>query len=721
MTRPAVRIAIVAACLAAVAASAIAASPTMPTFLARRDYTGLDSYSVQVGDTNGDGIPDLLADSVGEILILFGNGDGTFRPGASQRIAPDGPSFVAADLNGDGKVDVVVPSCGAIYVALGNGDGTFQAPVEYPPGNDGNVCYAVVGDFNGDGIPDIATDGNMGVWLFTGKGDGTFNAGVLAASLPQPYGEAGSIASADFNEDHKLDLAVSLTWGGGVNVPGQGTAILLGNGDGTFQAPIMLSQPKSVLAVAAGKLPNGHAGIVVSNDQNSDIYCFYGNGAGAFSGPHAVNLPGNPGVGGIAIGDVNGDGIPDLVSSGGYIALGTAGGAFKSPIYYPVQDGYGGANQLVLADLRNNGLTDIITNDYFAISVLLSQGKGRYLDGGWTKVAGAGGCGAAADYNGDGKPDLALSTSTGISILLGTGKISPPFTTGTSFTVAGAACVITGDLNGDGIPDLLVAVNGSPNALLSYLGNGDGTFTLKGTMPTPNSGGYVILADFNHDGKLDFATSGNLIGLGNGDGTFQTPAVIVASLPPGCCSNIAAGDINNDGWPDLVLTNGGIGSDNIGCLLLNNQKGGFTQLPWTFGPQLILPVLTDLNGDGNLDLLVQFAGASGVTIYLGNGTGTFTYQTLLGGPINFVQGIELVSDLNGDGIPDIAISGGDTLSIYLGQGGATYALADNIGMGPSPGTLLVENLHGQHASAGRPDIVVPDFTGGVVVLINTTK
>ena len=707
------------ACLGA----AIATSPTMPTFLARRDYTGLNSYWVQVADTNGDGIPDLIADWSGIIEVLFGNGDGTFRPGPSQNlVGASSTTFIATDLNGDGKVDLVLPLGGSIDVALGNGDGTFQNPIAYLPGTDGAVYIAVVGDFNGDGIPDIATAGLMGVWLFTGKGDGTFNPGVLAASLPQAYGNViPGIASADFNGDHKLDLVVTIPWGGGPSVPGRGMAVLMGNGNGTFQAPIMLSQPKSVFALAAGKLPNGHVGIVVTDNGGDSVYVFYGNGAGGFSAPHLVNLPQAFGLGGVAIGDVNGDGIPDLVSPGGYIALGTSSGSFKSPIYYPVQDGYGGANQLVLADLRNNGLTDIITNDYFAISVLLSQGKGRYLDGGWTKVAGAGGCGAAADYNGDGKPDLALSTSTGISILLGTGKISPPFTTGTSFTVAGAACVITGDLNGDGIPDLLVAVNGSPNALLSYLGNGDGTFTLKGTMPTPNSGGYVILADFNHDGKLDFATSGNLIGLGNGDGTFQTPAVIVASLPPGCCSNIAAGDINNDGWPDLVLTNGGIGSDNIGCLLLNNQKGGFTQLPWTFGPQLILPVLTDLNGDGNLDLLVQFAGASGVTIYLGNGTGTFTYQTLLGGPINFVQGIELVSDLNGDGIPDIAISGGDTLSIYLGQGGATYALADNIGMGPSPGTLLVENLHGQHASAGRPDIVVPDFTGGVVVLINTTK
>jgi len=80
-----------------------------------------------------------------------------------------------------------------------------------------------------------------------------------------------------------------------------------------------------------------------------------------------------------------------------------------------------------------------------------------------------------------------------------------------------------------------------------------------------------------------------------------------------------------------------------------------------------------------------------------------------------------VADLNGDGILDVAASGGDTLVIYLGEGDATFAAPFNIGTGPSPGSILVENLHGQSPSAGLPDIVVPDYSGGVEVLINKTK
>jgi len=79
-----------------------------------------------------------------------------------------------------------------------------------------------------------------------------------------------------------------------------------------------------------------------------------------------------------------------------------------------------------------------------------------------------------------------------------------------------------------------------------------------------------------------------------------------------------------------------------------------------------------------------------------------------------------VADINGDGIPDIGMLQGNTLEIYLGQGGATYATPFNIGTGPNPGSILLEGLHGQTATAGIPDIVEPDTSGGVMVLLNLT-
>jgi len=410
---------------------------------------------------------------------------------------------------------------------------------------------------------------------------------------------------------------------------------------------------------------------------------------------------------------VNGDGIPDLVSDYGNIAFGKASGGFTTPLPYPVESAMG-AHNVVLADLRNNGLTDIVIDAQVAVSVLLSEGKGGYEDGLWTKLPGGAACGVTADYNGDGKPDVAVNTPTGVAILLGTGVAATPFTTGATMTLADTGCLLTGDLNGDGIPDLLVT---TPTALVAYLGNGDGTFTESSS--TPVSPGYVVLADFNHDGKLDFATSGGQLALGNGDGTFQSPLPIVSNPPSAGYGNIAVGDINNDGWPDLVCTNSAISSSSL-YVLLNDQQGKFNLVPTTFGGESAQAVLADLNGDGNLDLVISYIQGGGAGVYLGNGQGGFTSQTGLPDPIGFLATL-MVADLNGDGIPDILDLEGDTLQIYLGIGNATYESPFYIGTGPSPASILTANLHGQAATKGLPDIVAPDYSGGVMVLINTTK
>jgi hypothetical protein len=194
----------------------------------------------------------------------------------------------------------------------------------------------------------------------------------------------------------------------------------------------------------------------------------------------------------------------------------------------------------------------------------------------------------------------------------------------------------------------------------------------------------------------------------------------VADPPSGGFSGIAVGDINNDGWPDIVLTSDVFPVDANVTVLLNNQHGGFTQAPANFGGLTVQPILADLNRDGNLDLVLLATAGGGAWVYLGNGTGEFTFQVTLAGPIIDAAGLIMVADVNGDGIPDIGVLAGDTLLVYLGQGGATYASPFGIGTGPSPGSLVTEDLHGQSPKAGIPDIVVPDGSGVVDVLLNLT-
>jgi hypothetical protein len=318
---------------------------------------------VSVADVNGDGKPDLVvangcASSTncanGVIGVLLGNGDGTFQPVMTYDSGGYYPNAVAfADVNGDGNVDLVVANTcgntvpsgycptttdgewnfgGVIGVLLGNGNGTFQPAVTYASGGQDSTSVAVV-DLNADGRPDLVvandcpspivqvTPCGLGAYstisLLLGNGDGTFQTAV-------DYNSGGYfseiVAVADVNGDGKPDLVVASgeeSW----YTPDGAVGVMLGNGDGTFQEVVPYILGSVVNSVAIGDVDgDGKPDLIVSGcqeqwfcgDTTGTLYVLLGNGDGTFQ-PAVTFDSGGQSSYSVVVADVNGDGKPDLV------------------------------------------------------------------------------------------------------------------------------------------------------------------------------------------------------------------------------------------------------------------------------------------------------------------------------------------------------------------------------------------------------------------------
>ena len=302
------------------------------TFRAKVNYpAGGQTQDLAAGDFNGDGRVDLvvsLNDPVFSLSLLTGNGDGTFKApvnfdntGAQE----DSPAVVATDLDNDGRLDVVLAHAIACFVSpcvaartitvmLGFGDGTFQLPFDIDVGT--GMSRIAVSDFNRDGIKDLGIAGdNSQVYTLLGVGNGTFLKQPTITLTPDTLFVDGSdIDVADLNGDTIDDLVVAIA------TNGSRTAILLGNGDGTFQPARILTEPGLRVPqyqVIADFNRDGFQdlALALANGTNGLFEILNGNGDGTFDAPllYAVPPPlSSVGGGTLVTGDFNRDGRPDI-------------------------------------------------------------------------------------------------------------------------------------------------------------------------------------------------------------------------------------------------------------------------------------------------------------------------------------------------------------------------------------------------------------------------
>jgi dienelactone hydrolase len=349
---------------------------------------------------------------------------------ASAVSTPPGPVAVATgDLNADGKLDIILgaPGSGTANVLLGNGDGTFQAPASYTVGTSASSGYAIAtGDFNGDGKLDFAIADSADSYLsvFLGNGDGTFQAAVNYTVGLNPT----AVAVADLNGDGKLDLAVSNQNCSTIIgcIPGT-VSILLGNGDGTFQTHSDFDVGLDPNWVIAGDF-NGDGKLDLAavdgqgNAMTSAASILLGNGDGTFQAPVTYPLNTNAASGSTA--DLNGDGKLDLViaDNNGVVSilLGNGDGTFQPRVDYSVDSLPWGA--VVIEDLNGDGKPDVAVADSGSndVSVLLGNGDGTFQPQLTFPVGSQPQGVAVGDFRQNGRLDLAVSNTADstVSILL---------------------------------------------------------------------------------------------------------------------------------------------------------------------------------------------------------------------------------------------------------------------------------------------------------------
>lgn len=687
-----------------------------------------------ITDMNGDGKPDIVTiASIGssaagqyqtqQFQVFLNDGKGGYTAAAPTALGTGQTTGInwcaAVDLGGNGKSSLVCPqqstTTGAFSLVLypSNGDGTFATPVTIQLAEPTGYPNLLVGDFNGDGKQDVvemqdvpAQNGSepggavsreaLLAQTFLSNGQGGFQAAKSTQiQLPLPNStnfqfEFDQFVAGDVNGDGKLDVVLDYVGysnsNGASEVTASGILTVPGIGDGTFTPGISTSLPttsqsgESINGEYIGSMVlldysgSGHAGLMYTNGSGL-LQAMPGNGDGTFGAPNAsVSLPSN--------------------------------------LY---------AWQLIAANMKNSGRTDLIIVSDDSIGILLNTGSDGTLGTPIFYPVFETDNVAAADWNGDGKTDILMldGDSGNLQVLAGQGDgtvrdamgLYPP----TSLAGASISSMTPIDVNGDGRTDFVFsqitssyANNTQTNstAFSAFLDDGKGGYTLAPNILTiPSADSFVDVvgtADFNGDGKQDLlleiysdstspqggpaATDERVgIALNNGDGTFTFPQKLVAGTT---FDHKPIADVNGDGKPDVVLSTGGSIAVYLG------DGTGKLETPVTNVPLQVTNAwdsvhvaIGDLNGDGKPDLAVSFDQT--IEWFPGAGDGTFGQAN----PVSTLTGSSspiALGDWNRDGAIDIAAG------LYNQTTDSPYiAILTNDGKGnfTQVGTIADMNLH----------------------------
>lgn len=445
---------------------------------------------------------------------------------------------------------------------------------------------------------------------------------------------------------------------------------------------------------------DGHDDFVVGERSTNRISVLIGNGDGTFQ--VGVNYPSGVYPNSVAVGDLNGDDWPDVVSANGWpgqlygnsvsVFLGNGDGTLAAAVDHPA----GNAPRAVhVAELTGDAHLDVVT----VVSTTAQAGDVVVLPGNGDGTLGAIEAHpiapnpqymAVGDLNEDGRNDVVVVAATvGVLLADAVGGLLPPVTYAMS---SSPVSVAVGDLNGDGRPDVAVGRNGSNVAVFPV--NPNGTLGTRRDVIVACCNSPVVIGDFTEDGLADVAGNSAVVP-GNGDYTFGARLSM-----PVAASMAAAGDFNADDRTDLALAGGSV------TVLLANRimiVGARTDVAAAFLPSDI--VVTDLDEDGSPDLAVPNAQSNLLSVLPGDGGGGF------GARVDRATGTNPVSvaagDVNGDGWTDIATANaaGGSVSLFLSTGAGTFAPRTDHAAADQPSAVALADLNGDLLD----DVLVADY------------
>jgi len=626
-----------------------------------------DALDVRAGDVNGDGVPDLVTITADGLETRLGNGDATFGPPMVSSLGlPDifVVSLELADVDGDGHADALalhIDPSPALLVAKGLGNGLFAAAVDHPISGlpTGLPQRPLLGDLDGDGIADVLCavaefNGGGHLVMFPGLAGGSLGAGqALLTGEP-----VLCVAAGRFDSDAAIDLAVGTA--GGVDIF---------HNDGSGQFTRASSVPAfPVRALQAGDLNgDGLADLAAltsgtaSPASSGELLSLLGDGHAHFR-PAGAPAGVADGQGSLALGDINGDGVPDAVT--GLVGLnavnvhvGVGDGTFDGPLLAPFP---GKAIDIDAGDLDADGIADIVIANSVGhtVSVLKGLGAGALAASVEVPVPPDGvGSVRIGKVDGDDVPDIVVQGSGLIEVLHGVGDGT--FTPAALFAQGDESLggLTLADVVGDAQLEVLTV---SSAGLLTLRVDATGNFSppQASSLGPAFSGGSPAVADFDGDGLPDVAVSGLFLMHGHGDGTFSPPV----SIAPGLNANdaVISADFNRDGHADLAAIIGGQSASQEGTLaiLLGHGDGSFEKTPPI--PVHVAPdklVVADINGDGLDDIAVCGFDSGGVAALLSLGNGQFA-------PVQYFSQIAEIAriataDFDGNGRPDLVVAGDD--------------------------------------------------------------